>query len=221
MAQSKIETVEDAIAHAKELIDIYEEVSQTEIPRSVQQARKEGWKLIPRGIVVAGLVHYEDDDRKTDGQRVIPLKVALQLIEDFEDGLITKTVKDPNQIFVGKVKSLIGIVRYSLNAIPLLWDLAKEAISLWDIVELLAWIARLGFLTDPRTWAFVETVFELARRWLGLIASAMVVAFGLPIFNATVLDVEKEREKWVGKMRKKALPQRGGPRVWRRKVSRL
>lgn len=224
MAQSK--TIEESLAEIRELIRTYEEVSGTEIPRSVQEARKQGWQLIPKGIVIAGLTAYEHDERKADSTRVIPLPVALQILEDFEDGLITKTVLNPKQIFVRKVRGLVRIVRALANGIPLLWDLAKATVDLWDILDLLAYLARLGFVTDffsanSRSRAFVETMFELMTRFGVLMITSALAALALPVFNRTVLDVEKEREFWVAKARKAALPQRNQRRVWRRKVSRL
>jgi len=219
-------TLEEIIKQGEELIRIYEEVTQTEIPRSVQAARKEKWQLLPKGIAVAGLVRYAQDEIRVDGTRVISLPVALQIIEDFEDGLLSKTVKNPKQIFVSKVRNLVGIVRGTATALPLLWDVVKELISVWDILDLLAYLARLGFITDlfdpnSRLRAFAEAVFELCTRYLVFLLSAMLSAFAVPLFSATVVAVEKEREFWVARMRRAALPQRNQRRVWRRKVSRL
>lgn len=224
MAEPK--TIEEALALVQELRRTYEEVSQTEIPRSIKEAKDQGWTLIPKGIAVAGLTHYEGEQRDIDSTRVISLPTALRIMEDFEDGLLLKTVHNPKQVFVRKTRGTIRFYQSLISGAGLLWDFAKATVSVWDILDLLAYLARLGFIfdlldPDSRLRAFAETIYELALRFGLLICTGIISMFAVPVFSATVLDVEKEREFWVAKMRKAALPQGNQRRVWRRKVSRL
>lgn len=218
------ESLEELLAKAKELSETYAKLSETHIPRSIKEARESGWDLEPTVTVVSNLIGYPLSDRKHDSQRCIRLSEALRIIEDFEDELLVSTVSTPKEVFVSKVRGIVRIVQFSLDAFPILWEQARGHISVWDILDLLAWIARLGFITDlfnGRTVALVETIIELVRRWAGLVFAGILTAFGLDVFNGSVLAVQKHREAFAGKMRKAALPQRSVHRVYRQRVSRL
>ncbi len=212
MAKSK--TVTEWLELAKELERTYEEVSGTEIPDSVEEAVNEGWTLIPKGILVGGLIQYHSENRKSDRQRAIPLTVALKLLEQMEDSLIITTIKNPKQIFVQKTRGLVNLVRFAGKAVTLLWDVVKLAWEAHSLLELITDFARI-------TEEVISAVFEIVSRFGGLIVSFTITAVALPVFQRTVVDVEKEREHWVSAIRKRALPQRRTKRVWRRKVSRL
>lgn len=207
-------SIDDWLNEAEELIRTYEEVSGTEIPRTLAEARAQNWKLAAKGIVITGLVDYDDEDRKNDRQRVISLPVALRMLEALEDSLIAATIKNPKQLFVKRVRGQVRMLKYASSALGVVWDFIKlewESHGLLDLLlDALSIIGRI-----------IETIYEVFSRFAGLIVAGIIYALGTQTFTRTVLDAQSERERIIRLIRKNALPQRSGQRYWRRKVTRL
>jgi hypothetical protein len=207
-------SIDDYLAEAEDLIHTYEEVSGTEVPRTLKEARDSNWKLIAKGLVIDGLVGYHDDERKHDRQRTITLPVALRALEIFEDNLIAATIKNPKQLFVSRVRGQVRMLTYAKDALVIVWDFIKLEWESHGLLELL--LDALSILGR-----IIDAVYEVFSRFAGLLVAGFIYVLGTQTFSRTVLDVQIERERIIAQIRKNALPQRSERRYWRRKVTRL
>lgn len=104
--------VETALEIAGKLRDFYEKVEKDSgVPQNLKTAVAEGFVIAVDGLTEKALEHYFEHDRSQDRKRLIPLQVALNLIQKYEAKLVEDIVLDPFQLAFANLKTgraLIG-----------------------------------------------------------------------------------------------------------------
>lgn len=221
-------------ASAQELVQLYanrkafcERLEQTHVPDSLKQANDENWKLRVDELELATIEHYTEEQRKLDSQRIIPLSVALSVIREVEEDMVSKLVLDPLDIYFTEIAGKYKYAKYLIGGLSdwrEIWaDIQTVAGVLWEI------LSRLNIDVD------LTSISGALKTAVSLVKAGLEVVFGLglKVFEVTlsfaavaviapeVTRVMKRRDSFVLRMRKKALPQKKTVKRWpRRKVSR-
>lgn len=179
------------LSEANESIDALKKFSDTEIPDSLSEAFEKGIDVAVQLAEGALLIAYSPDERANDRQRVIRLETAVSLLQQMEDEYLKLTVE-------GTLRALWGYFTF--------WEqiLKDAALGIWAAIE------ALDFELAKRTVLFLWR--RIINDFLSIIAVAEI--------QKPLREVIKLRGKYDKLARAKALPQRSGKRVWRRKRTR-
>ena len=159
--------VEQLLKRAEELERIFVSVTETEVPKSLREARETAWELVPNAIEVGWLVNYPREQRALDSQRVMRLDRALAIMEEFEEALIRRHVKDPSQIMFKKLRQAEASAVFLKDNARLLWVAINEVFEHYE--------------------SFIDIILDLPN----LIARVVdaLIAISLPVYGRDVADM--------------------------------
>lgn len=228
--------LESQLDQIKEYLDFYTDLTGKEVPATISAAVNQEWlvfaKDVGSDIVDELLEHYPKDEREKDKMRVVTASKAQKVLLDYEEALIAKLVTDPLGIFTGTWMKMLKRREFFFENEGKLTIAIIEAVNEFK-AELLSELehALISILTEGPIGAIEQLLSESAAIIAIAIASGYI-AVGLEVgrevvetlssdtFKQGVKPVLTERKKAIDAARRAVLPQRSGPRVRRRKVSR-
>lgn len=221
--------VEHTLNQLNDQIEVYRQISETDIPKTLKEANDRKWELAVTSIQLPFLTHYALEQQDIDSRRVVKLETALRLIEEYEEDLIQEHIRDTNQILWSKLATLGFVTQFIWNNFGLLWDgivyLFKSGTITEAFLKILSLIGSFfdpfGDVADETIRAIYNAVSVITGRIGSLILGALLGASAIAVFNIAAKDVISRRDKSAAALRKKALPQRNGKRYVRRKVHRI
>lgn len=177
------EAIEEALA-------TYRKVEETELPTTLKDAVAQGWQLTIDAVQMGVVMHYADDERKSDGNRVMSLKKAIEIMRKTEERMIKETVVDQPTVIL---KALLATEQAIIQTINIVIEFVKTILSQkrFSILQLLKAIL-LNLLE-------ISTVANLV---------------------ASIRSAVKVRDAGCTSARKAAFPQASVGRVRRRKLAR-
>lgn len=183
------------------LKEVYESV-----PKSTRDALKAKWVMAAEKFVGDKVKGYSLSAQEVDHRRVIPLDVALQILEDLEEKLVDTQVLD----VVDLIWKRLGVLRVAGREVI---DHGKLA---WAVlVEVFG-----NVLDDGVDVSTVHKFTDHIGAMLSAIFTLITVTFTAKAFAAVAISVVGVRNSSVDRMRKRALPQPPAKRYRRRKRAR-
>lgn len=215
------EKIDFALKEAQDAIFLLEELQKIPLPRTINQAVTEEWLLEAAIINFGAAESYAVDVRNKDRARAIPMRKAIQIIEDFEDAILENQIVSPKSILGGGWAAIRGIFDFMITNANSIWEIVKLLIyELWkavvaaDPTEILDAIAAM--------WErFKFTTMAILLGVIGSVIALFLVAANVPAIAGNFRAVTKLAAKACEAARKGALQQGSGPRVYRRKEARL
>lgn len=199
----------------KERISFFEALQNVHVPDSIKAATAEDWKLHVDELELAGLEHYDAEQKKADSQRIIPLTAALVVIREVEEEMVRKLVLDPLDVYLRNVAGKWKYAKYFIAGLGDWESLWKDAKFAWSV------ISKIDFEVDlSSVGAIIATALSLVWQVITNIFSFVLEFAAAAVITAQVIKVIKHRDNFAEKMRKKAFPQHSGPRFLRRIPSR-
>lgn len=120
MAPSELD-LDRALEGAEKLIEYYQKVErESGIPKNVKDAVKEGFVLTIDALTEKALEHYSEKDRANDRQRLIPLSVAINLLQEYERKMVDEIVLDPFQLYYSSIQKLVALAGHIGQSIKLI-----------------------------------------------------------------------------------------------------
>lgn len=190
-------TLAKAIERLEHLHDSYVALGKVPVPDSIKAAVKEKWELTQDVLQVGVVMAYLPHERKADSKRLIRFGDALEALQDLEEELVDRLVKDEADLIFKKLNSYVKA--------------AKWLADNWNRLDLI-FKAVIEFFHQTYRY-FVAAI--------PLLIENVLIALSLPAFALMATRALKARDKFPVALRKKALPQRTVKRVFRRKIARL
>lgn len=183
--------LETIVKEAEDTLASVQAWSDQEIPTSLKEAGETAVDFALKSAQGVVLVYYDPKQRAEDKQRVIPLPVALALMDEFEERVMLEQIEGGISrlwnFFTSQAQTIVSTVR-----------------GLWEIVL----AARTEFF-----WTAVQ-------RFIGGLFRNVLEVAAIADIAIPIKEILATRKVMENKMRKRALPHRNGPRVWRRKRTR-
>lgn len=214
---NEVERFDSALERLEQLRSEYEEITQTQIPATLQQAVSQKWELLPNGIEIALLAHYPTKEQEADGTRLMSLGRALQIITSFENGLVQHHTRGAGLLAWRQLTSTPRrIVFWSANVhrfAELVVTYVADAFDIFDITSFWDLIFELPLVLAATAEALVLVWRVFTTETIeGLIAAAETTALKAPI-----LHTFETRDQHADILRLAAFPQAVGVRRYRRR----
>lgn len=200
------------------LFDYYDRVSSVRIPPTLKDAVEEGWELLQVEELQVASTFAKPGDRS----RVMPMRAALRLLDEFEASMIEKHTLSRNRLADSYAHLATVALRTVADSGPRAW---KTLSALWDVG---------GFFLDSlwkhpeATLTVLAAALQLAQKaveaiWEGWSEAlkVLLVSWAVVHFKRSAEDLFKVRDDFTNRARKRCFPQRNASRVRRRKVARL
>jgi len=209
-----LKALEKVIEGSLETVAMLEKLQKVPLPRSINEALGGEWLLELAVLGEYGLDLQNEAVRltKTDRQRVIPMKKAMEILEAFEQRLLDTHVVGIATIVGGRLSAAkkVGEILWAFRAQiwDVLWDL------LWRYAKASATLDYSFFLRIR--YEFSATLFACA----GALASVWYAASNVTGVARDVLAIFKLAASYRREGLHACLKQSKGCRYQRRKVAR-
>lgn len=201
-------TFEELADELQELGDKYKEITGTELPGSLKEALSQRWELAVEGLETEVLTIYHRHEQEADSRRALPLKKAVEMLQDLEDEIIKAMVPTPSEIAGQQgVVALKGLVSF--------WPKLLLNVGL-NVLKVAREILLHPFDAAKALRAFVVNAISLLVA--GFTTGKNLL--GVPELAKWLRLAVIERSKVEKRLRDACLPQRSGKRYYCRKKSR-
>lgn len=193
------EQLNEAAAKLEALVEQYDEFQSVPISDTIADAIKAEWNLEPvHATEFSGAqLSYHLSERRADRKRLIRFGDAMEVLQELEEALIDRLVRDEADLLVKKVKAVE-------NAFGWLADNWSDLGAIWHSV-----------------WDHLEAEWKYISEGAPHLIARYTLLFSLPMLIRMAKTAVQIRDLFPDRLRKKALPQRVVRRRYRRKVSRL
>lgn len=204
--------IAETLASIKGRLEILRAIEGADLPANLKEARERAAILaVDLGIIEFEL-KYPEDEARQDAMRVMPVSAARRVIDELEERLIQEHVLRPKQLIERRVVAAKRIA----TAIKDDGDAVAGAL----LRTVGRWVERL---TSEEPLLYPDEEAGLIRSLAAIWAVMAIVWEVLSVdgLRLLVVRIAEARHAAIDAARKRALPQRGGSRVFRRKESRL
>lgn len=192
----------------EEAAKFFEELRALKPPTSL----KEFWPWLDSGFEISGeitnaaLLHYSEDARKEDRQRVISVKQVLKVLSILEERLVQEQVDDAFDIYWSKLRGHYNAGSWIIEHFPDIWNgFFQAAKYLFDVA-----IGRAEFPDIDKIRLQISALF--------LWQASLAITTGT--FAKTAIKCFDTQHDLCDAMRRGALPQPKAKRVRKKRMSR-
>lgn len=214
--------LEKTLEGAYQTVLLLDELHKIPLPVDVEEAVLAEWGFEAAVLGLNKLEIYNGELRNRDRQRCISLRLALAIVDQFEDDLLMQEIVSPAGIIGGRIGWLKSIGGFLWGNARLIWD------AIWALLKAISanwWDAVLhGEVFLNIQTAFARFKYEVMAIIFGIVAGAVGIYFAavnVGGVSGNIRGIVRLTNAAALAARKKALPQRSEARKFRRKVSRL